>query len=163
MTPYLSQISVFAFGRTPSGWLPCNGQLLPINSNQALFSLLGVTYGGDGIRTFGLPNLQGRVPLGYAGDNPQGTLAGVENVTLTTVQMPAHTHPVVASSSTASLVNPVATNFPANSGNGNYAAAANTLLDGGSSPSGGQPHSNLQPYQVAQYCIAITGIFPPRN
>src|SRR5471030_2208076 len=105
-TPYLSQINLFSFSFAPKGWAQCNGQLLPINQNQALFSLLGTTYGGNGQTTFGLPNLQGRVPVHFGtsiGGNSVvlGELSGEENHTLNVSQMPAHNHPANASSATA--------------------------------------------------------------
>ncbi len=170
-TPYMSQISVFAFGLVPKGWLPCNGQLLAVNQYQALFSLLGTTYGGNGSTTFGLPNLQGRVPVGTGnsawGNYTPGQQAGTENVTLLTTQIPMHNHPVAASnqSTTTNLTGSPQANYPAApSTYPLYATSANTMLDSGSSSSGGsQPHSNLQPYLAVQYCIAIVGIFPTRN
>ena len=170
-TPYMSQISVFAFDIVPKGWMPCNGQLLSINQYQALFSLLGTTYGGNGTTNFALPNLQGRVPVG-TGNSAWGTFTpgqagGSETVGLTTQQIPMHTHPVAASSqsTTTSLTGSPQGNYPAAPSTYNlYESSANTTLDSGSSSSGGsQPHPNLQPYLTVQYCIAIVGIFPTRN
>ena len=170
-TPYMSQISVFAFGIVPKGWMPCNGQLLPINQYQALFSLLGTFYGGNGTTNFALPNLQGRVPVGTGnsvwGIFTPGQAGGSETVGLTTQQIPMHTHQVAASSqsTTTSLTGSPQGNYPAApSTYPLYASSANTTLDSGSSSSGGsQPHPNLQPYLAVQYCIAIVGIFPTRN
>src|ERR1700722_4313609 len=96
-TPYLAEIRVFSFGFAPRGWALCNGQLLPINQNQALFSLLGTIYGGNGETTFALPNLQGRIPMHIGNGHPQGEVDGIENVTLTTSEIPGHTHPAMCS------------------------------------------------------------------
>ena len=162
--PFLSQISAFAFGVVPMGWAACNGQLLPVQQNQALFSLLGTTFGGDGQTTFGLPNLQGRVPLGAGPGFSRGDLGGEASHILTQNEMPQHTHPVVASSLSTDLQSQPGGNFPAAPTGGVYATSASTTLGGGSSPSGGsQPHENMQPCLAMQYCIAIQGLFPPRS
>src|SRR5580658_742842 len=126
-TPYVGEIRMFGFGFAPQGWALCNGQLLPINQNQALFSLLGTTYGGDGRTTFALPDLQGRVPIHMgqgAGLSPyvMGQVGGVENVTLTIAQIPAHTHTVNGQSSLGTLATPVSSN-----GNGNIWATQSRL------------------------------------
>src|SRR5471030_3175596 len=97
-TPYLAEIRIFSFNYPPKGWAFCNGQLLPINQNQALFALLGTMYGGDGRTNFALPNMQGRAPLHTSAQIPQGTLAGEEQHTLTSAEMPSHTHALRASS-----------------------------------------------------------------
>jgi microcystin-dependent protein len=165
---YIGQISTFGFPFAPKYWALCNGQLLPINQNQALFSLLGTTYGGNGVTTFQLPDLRSRTPVGIGGpgNNVLGQTGGVENVTLFSSQIPAHVHSVAANTTNGTVRNP------------NNAVYANTTaaLFGPSSGSlvplnpatvanagGTQPHPNLQPYQTINFCIALQGIFPSRN
>jgi len=169
-TPYMAQITTYAFGLVPKGWLACNGQLLSINSNQALFALLGTTYGGDGRTTFGIPNLQGLMPMGFASGFVLGQTGGEINHTLLSAEMPLHTHQVAASNATGSLVNSPQNNYPAMpaapAGTNLYAAAptAGLNLGGGSSSVGGsQPHPNQQPYLALSFCIATQGLFPSRN
>lgn len=176
---YLGEIRAFPWTWAPRGWALCNGALLPISQNQALFSLLGVTYGGDGRVTFALPNLNGRAALGQ-GTSPDsgevydsGGIGGAESVTLDTAQMPMHTHPVTAANENATIPAP-GTNYlaqpvvsltdstPVNL----YSTPTNLVsLDPTAvSPSGGgQPHANMQPFLVMNYCIAMSGIFPTRN
>ena len=167
--PFYAQITITAFNFPPKGWAKCDGQLLPINQNQALFSLLGTTYGGDGRTTFALPDLRGRTPVHVSGDLPQGQVVGAEAVTLTSAQMPAHTHPLNATTDFANDF--VASNNllaarprggpqlyakPPGSPVAMNPAAVTTV-------GGGQPHLNMQPFTVVNYVIAITGIFPSRN
>ncbi len=161
--PFLGQIQAFSFGFAPKGWSLCNGQLLPINQNQALFALLGTTYGGNGQTTFALPNLQGSCALAAGPGYVLGQTGGEAAHTLTVSELPAHTHPVDAS--TANATQPSAqAGFPGHSTVAPYAAAANTVIDGGSTASGGsQPHQNMAPYLPMNFCIAVTGIFPSRN
>lgn len=167
---YLSEIRIFAFNYAPKGWALCNGQLLSIQQNAALFSLLGTTYGGNGTTNFQLPNLQGCVPL-HTGTSPNGigyTLgqqAGEANVTLTQSQIPQHTHTVNASTTSDANV-PSAAVVPGGAGVNAYGGPAGgaTMNPGIVGLAGGsQPHSNLQPYLVVNFCIALTGIFPSRN
>lgn len=182
---YISEIRIMAFNFAPQGWALCNGQLLPINQNQALFSLLGTTYGGNGQTTFALPNLQGRVAVGF--DNQgiivQGQMGGEINHTLTIAEMPAHNHLLMADASTASSSNsntPGPTQGakvlgqsggtsgtpPAPFGANMYSTAnpATNLFPGSIATSGGsQPHPNEQPYLVLNFCIALQGIFPSQN
>jgi microcystin-dependent protein len=164
-TPYLGQIQAFSFPFAPKGWAMCNGTLMPIAQNQALFSLLGTSFGGDGRTTFGLPDLRGRfaVSQGTSGMIP-GVTGGEENHTLLVQEMPMHTHPVVAASKAANLATP-ALNFPTIASTGSaYAATQDTTLGPGSSPAGSsQPHNNMPPYLVMNYCIALQGIFPSRS
>lgn len=163
--PFLGELKVFSFNFPPKGWAFCAGALLPINQNQALFSLLGTTYGGDGRVTFGLPDLQGRVPIHQGNGIVQGQFGGEVNHTLTLQEMAAHTHVPVGSSATANLTSAsgnlwgAAGADPYNSTpNGSMNAAAITNIVGG-----GQPHNNLPPYLVLNVCIALVGIFPSRN
>jgi microcystin-dependent protein len=161
---YLGQIASFGFGFAPKGWALCNGQTMAINQNQALFSLLGTTFGGNGIETFQLPNLQGCVAVGPSSGFVLGGTAGEMSHTLITSEMPAHQHSVAASSAVAN--SPTAPgNYPA-AGTANYysTASPNTTLGTGTSVAGqSQPHENRQPYLVINFCIALEGIFPSRN
>ncbi len=172
--PYLGEIRCFSFGFAPKGWALCNGQLLAINQNQALFSILGTTYGGNGIQTFALPNLQGRVPAHVGGGFVLGQAVGETNHTLTILEMPAHSHTITSDiiepggatehtavpSATAAigpsnpdgLYNPSAANNP-------VTLAASVV----SSVGGSQPHPNMQPYLVLSFCVALVGVFPSRN
>src|ERR1700741_2843479 len=163
--PFLSEIRIMSFGFPPKGWALCDGQLLPINQNQALFSLLGTTYGGDGRVTFGLPNLQGRASLHIGNGFVQGEIAGEINHTLITSEVPAHTHQVTASSN-ASNAN-IATNnfFASNTGDKPYATSSSETISANavSSIGGGQSHNNMSPYLALNFCIALSGIFPSRN
>ena len=162
-TPYLGEIRIFSFGFTPNGWAQCNGQLLPIQQYQALFALLGTTYGGDGIRTFSRPNLQGCLPLHVGNGFVLGQSGGEATHTLLVSEMPAHTHGVSASTSAPSAGSP-AGNLWAN-GNGAYNATPNTAMNpaGLASQGGSQPHENRSPYLTVNFCIALSGIFPSRN
>jgi microcystin-dependent protein len=164
--PFLGQIILFGGNFAPRGWAFCNGQLLAINQNTALFSLLGTTYGGNGQTTFALPDLRGRVPLHF-GQGPglssytEGQVGGAESVTLLATQMPAHTHsqPATAGDETTNRPNaavPARGGVYANTPDGSNLAAT-------TSAGGGQPHTNLQPYLTLNYCIALEGIFPSRN
>lgn len=163
-TPYLGQLMLVPWSFAAKGWAMCNGQLLPINANQPLFSLLGTTYGGDGRVNFGLPNLQGRTPTGNGAGIPIGQYAGEATHTLSIAEVPAHIHPISAASRAVSgdpagaLVaggGLAAFNTPTNLTSMNGA----TLAPYGS----GQPHENRQPYLVMNWCIALSGIFPTPN
>jgi microcystin-dependent protein len=167
--PYLGEIMLVSWNFPPKGWTFCNGQLLPINQNQALFSVLGTTYGGDGRVNFALPNLQGCVAI-HQGQGPGlspralGERAGETAHTLVLSELAAHTHVARASSAAGTAANPSATLVPArNAGQiPQWASAADTTLSPSAiSPAGGsQPHSNLQPYLVLNYVIALQGTFP---
>ena len=166
-TPFLGQICIFGFTFAPRGWAFCNGQLLPISQNTALFSLLGTTYGGNGTTNFALPNLQSRVPLHFgqgAGLSPyvQGQLAGEENHTLIINEMPIHTHTARASSGDATDTSPVNNVLSAG---GSYTGTANQNMAAGAvaNAGGNLPHNNLPPYLALNFCIALQGIFPSRN
>jgi microcystin-dependent protein len=176
--PFIGQIILFAGNFEPSGWAFCDGRLLPISQNTALFSILGTTYGGDGITNFALPDLRGRVPLHF-GQGPglsnyvQGQSAGAEQVTLTQGQLPAHSHSATSSlSGTAAPANSTdpTGRFLAQTRQATYGSGAPVALDPTSvsttvAASGGnnQPHNNLQPYLALNYVIALFGIFPSRN
>jgi microcystin-dependent protein len=165
-TPYLAEIRVFSFDYAPSGWALCNGQLLPINQNQALFSLLGTTYGGNGTTTFSLPNLQGKCAICSSSNYLLGATGGEAAHTLVTSEMPAHTHNQAASSATGTETSPV-NNYPAavssNPYLGSAATALTTVGSGSTSVGSGESHQNLSPYLVLNFCIALTGIYPSRS
>jgi microcystin-dependent protein len=162
--PFLSEIRIFSFNFAPKGWAFCNGQLLPINQNQALFSLLGTTYGGDGRVNFALPNLQSRVPVHVSSGFTLGQIGGEESHTLTISEIPAHNHVVNASSNSADVSDPTGA-FWADGAKSIYTANPNTSMDPASVPSigGSQPHNNLSPYLTLNFCIALQGIFPSQN
>ena len=165
LTPYMSEIKIFAFNFPPKGWALCNGQLLPINQNQALFSLLGTTYGGNGQTTFGLPDLRSRVPFHVGQGLVQGQAAGQEAHTITISEMPAHNHLVNASTQTVNQPYPTG-NLWANGGSQpGYAATPNATMSPGSvtNTGGSQAHENRSPYLVLCMGIALQGIFPSRN
>jgi microcystin-dependent protein len=160
--PFLSEIRIFGFNFPPKGWALCNGQLLPINQNQALFSLLGTTYGGDGRVTFALPNLQASSPMHVGSGHTLGERGGQTSHTLTPVEMPSHTHLVTASGANGSIPGP---GVPA-AVNNVYGPATNlTPLDPSSLPpaGGSQAHQNMMPFLVLNFCIALQGVFPSRN
>lgn len=164
--PFLSQISIFAFNFPPKGWAFANGQTLPINQNQALFALMGTTYGGDGRTTFQLPNLQGRIPVHMGAGNTIGEVNGTETVTVTTAEMPAHSHAANCSKSAAGLASASGAVWAAD-GDGNlpYSTAGGSSMAGGTIgfTGGGQAHNNLAPFSVLNFCVALAGIFPSRN
>jgi microcystin-dependent protein len=170
-TPFLGEIRMFSGNFAPRGWAFCDGQILPIAQYTALFALLGTTYGGNGTTDFALPNLQGRVPV-HSGTLAGGSLydlgemAGEETVTLTANQMPAHSHEF-ASTSIAGLDNPAGAVLGAPAaGTELYAASAPTgTMNGAGNVAVGsnEPHSNLMPFQVTTFIIALVGIFPSRN
>lgn len=174
--PFVGEIFIVGFNFAPRGFQLCNGQLLSIASNTALFSLLGTTYGGNGTSTFGLPNLQGRAALGL-GQGPGlsqyvlGQNGGSENVTLNAAQMAAHTHLVNSNNSDGALNTPVNNYFAGPSADRDqllYNAAATGATPVMNPQAAGitgsnAPHNNMQPYQVVNFCIATQGIFPARN
>jgi microcystin-dependent protein len=163
-TPYLSEIRIFSFNFPPKGWALCNGQLMPINQNQALFSLLGTTYGGNGTSNFGLPNLQGRMPIHEGAGFTLGQVGGEQNHTLSNAEMPQHTHSAAASSGPANAGGAPG-NFWANGNQPAYASSANVTLAPATvnSIGGSQPHNNMAPYLVLNFCISLVGIFPSPN
>jgi microcystin-dependent protein len=164
--PFLSEVRLMSFAFAPRGWAQCNGQLLPINQNQALFSLLGTTFGGDGRTTFALPDLRGRTPIGVGSGHALGERGGEPAHTLVSTEMPAHGHILSGTSTPGNTVVP---------GGNLLAASANQLYhapDGSptglsqasvASVGGNQAHENMQPYLTLNYCIALQGIYPSQN
>lgn len=165
-TPFLGEIKIISWNFPPKGWAFCNGQLMQINQNQALFSILGTTYGGDGRVTFALPDLRGRVPI-YTGPNfdTLGQKGGEEFHTLIQTEMPQHIHFLQANKNAGNKALPT-NNFLANISTQAYGAASNlTTLDPStvSATGGSQPHENRQPFLVLNFIIALQGVFPSRN
>ena len=178
MDNYIGEIRIFAGTFAPQDWLFCNGQLLSINDNQALYSLLGTTYGGDGQNTFALPDMRSRAAVGMGQSSGgstyvQGQMQGIENVTLTTSQMPAHQHPVQATpratTGTPAVGSPTGAYFGDQGGkvyaanDGSAQLGPNSIVNGQATAAGGsQPHPNIQPYLAISYIIATQGIYPSR-
>ncbi len=166
--PFVGEVKAFGFAFAPRNYAQCNGQLLPVSQNQALFALLGTQYGGDGVVTFALPNLRGRTPVGFSQTLAQGTVTGVEKVTLMVAAIPAHTHALYGTSTVANRrpargnafandTSPV-TQFYAPPGNP-VPLAPQTMTTSGS----GQQHDNMQPFLTVNYCVALTGIYPTQS
>lgn len=161
--PYVGEIRIFAGNFAPAGWMFCEGQLLPISEYETLFNLIGTTYGGDGQSTFALPDLRGRIPLHQGNGFTLAESGGAENITLTINQIPAHSHPVLASNDAGN------TTQPANGVTGNSSAvqiyraqAGNASMNSQfvSNTGGSQPHDNFQPYICINYILSLFGIFP---
>lgn len=163
--PFLSEIRIFSYNRTQSGWAQCNGQFLPINQNQALFALLGTTYGGNGQTTFALPDLRGRVPMHFGGSLSLGQQGGNPSHTLTIQEMPAHTHQASGSSNGPTVAVPTNAFWASNTGFAPYGTTPDTAMNAATvgNIGGSQPHNNMSPYLVLEYRIALQGIFPSRN
>lgn len=162
--PFLGEMRMVSFNFPPKGWAFCNGQILAIAQNQPLFALLGTTYGGDGVRTFQLPNLQASMPIHTGNGFTLGQVGGEAQHTLVTGEMPAHVHTAQGVSTTAS--SPSATsNTWASATQNPYAASPNTTMGSNalSTTGGSQPHPNLPPYLVLNFIIALQGIFPSQN
>jgi microcystin-dependent protein len=171
MDPFVAEIRIFPFNFAPKGWAFCNGQILPLSQNTALFSLLGTTYGGDGKSNFALPNCQGNAPM-HPGQGPGlslhdlGETGGSEIVTLLESEIPAHSHSLTASLTDARERQPASQLLAAGVGVAMYATpgAMITLSDSAFTSAGGdQPHNNLQPYLTLNFCIALQGVYPPRT
>jgi microcystin-dependent protein len=171
--PFVAEIRIFPFNFAPKGWAWCNGQLLPISQNTALFSLLGTTYGGDGKSTFALPDLEGRAPM-HPGQGPGlslhdlGETGGSETVTLLESEIPAHSHPLKAQAQSATKSTPSGNSIAKVAGATPYlppaGAALVSMSDQTVAPAGGdQPHNNMMPYLTFYFCIAMQGVFPPRG
>jgi microcystin-dependent protein len=169
--PFVAEIRIFPFNFAPTGWAFCNGQLMPISQNTALFSLLGTTYGGDGKSTFALPDMQGNAPM-HPGQGPGlslhdlGETGGSETVTLLESEIPVHTHTLQASQSDGTDQSPLDGLYATGIGVGQYAnaGALTPLAVSALTPAGGGlPHNNMQPYLTLNFCIALQGVFPPRG
>ena len=167
--PFLAEIRMMGFNFAPRGWAFVDGQILPINQNQSLYSLLGNTYGGDGRTTFALPDLRGRTPLHVGDGHTLGQRSGAETMTLSAAEIPSHSHGVKASSTAGNNASPANTVLGAETGT-EFAyrapeAASTTPLRAGTitNAGGGQAHDNMQPYLAVSFCIALQGLFPSRN
>jgi microcystin-dependent protein len=171
---FVAEIRIFPFNFAPKGWAFCNGQLLPISQNTALFSLLGTTYGGDGKSTFALPNLQGSTPL-QQGQGPGlslrdlGEIGGEQNVTLLTTELPVHTHNAIAGTGGTPVASPTNNVWTSGLKSGPSVYSPSSANDTAMSPlalsitGGSLPHNNMMPYLTLNFCIALQGIFPPRT
>jgi microcystin-dependent protein len=164
--PYVGEVRMFGGNFAPAGWMFCEGQLLPISDYETLFNLIGTTYGGDGQSTFALPDLRGRIPLHFGNGFTLAENGGAESVTLTTQQIPVHSHPFLATTNSAD----------SNSANGNYLAQPSVMMEYfGNAPSaalnpqaisatgGSQPHENFQPYLCVDFIISLFGVFPSQT
>lgn len=165
--PFLGELKIYSFNFAPRGWTMCNGQLLPINQNQPLFSLLGTTYGGNGQTNFALPDLRGRVPMHMGSSLTQGQRAGEEFHTLITSEMPQHIHFAMANSTSPNTNTPAGNTWAGNTGFSPYSnnnSSLSAMYAGALSNTGGsQAHENRSPFLVLNICIALVGIFPSRN
>jgi microcystin-dependent protein len=173
MDPFVAEIRIYGFNFAPKGWAFCDGQILPLSQNTALFSLLGTTYGGDGKSNFALPDMQGNAPM-HPGQGPGlslhdlGETGGSETVTLLESEIPSHSHAWKASAADAGSGSPAANQVGNPSGLNMYAAASGAPLvafnANALAPAGGdQPHNNMMPYLTLNFCIALQGVFPPRT
>lgn len=164
-TPFLSEIKIISWNFPPKGWAFCNGQLLPINQNQALFSLLGTTYGGDGRVNFGLPNLQARIPMHMGNGIVLGERGGETAHTLNISELPAHAHTPVASNAAPSAPGAGGNVWATFATGTQYNAAQNTSMNPAciTATGGNQPHENMSPYLVLNFIIALQGLFPSQN
>ena len=171
--PFIGEIRMFGGTFAPVGWAFCNGQILPISQYDALFALIGTTYGGDGQQTFALPNLQGRVPISDGQGSGLsnyiiGQTGGVDQVTLPTSNLPAHSHTVQGDAATGTANGPAGNVWANSTGAKQFVAPAgsNTTMNSGaigSAPGSGQPHDNMQPFLAVSFIISLFGIFPSRN
>ncbi|SHG49463.1 Microcystin-dependent protein [Jatrophihabitans endophyticus] len=163
--PYIGEIKTVSFNFAPSGWALCNGQTLPINQNQALFAVLGIQYGGDGVTTFRLPNLQGRIPVHQGRGFVVGNAGGEAGHVLTNNEMPAHVHPAMAQSTASTPGASPAGSVWATAAEAGYAPAPNALMAPGAVSDYGsnQPHENRPPYLVLNFIISLQGVYPSRS
>ena len=172
MDPFVAEIRIFGFNFAPKGWALCDGQILPLSQNTALFSLLGTTYGGDGKSNFALPNLQGNAPM-HPGQGPGlslhdlGETGGSQTVSLLESEIPSHSHGLLCNAAVANRTNPAGNSIARVSSGAPYAPAGSTsaqLAPQALTPAGSdQPHNNMQPYLTLNFCIALQGVFPPRT
>jgi microcystin-dependent protein len=171
MDPFVAEIRMFPFNFAPKGWAFCDGQLLPLSQNTALFSLLGTTYGGDGKSNFALPNLQGSAPM-HPGQGPGlslhdlGEASGSDTVTLLQSEIPSHSHGLQASAGDGTDPTPQGAYLATGIGIGQYATASNLIalsVNAVSVAGGDQPHNNMQPYLTVNFNIALQGVYPPRT
>ncbi len=173
MDPFVAEIRIFPFNFAPKGWAFCDGQLMPISQNTALFSLLGTTYGGDGKSTFALPNMQGNAPM-HPGQGPGlslhdlGETGGSDTVSLLESEIPSHSHSMSAQNVPLGTVTTASGNTFSRPASGNLFNKANPVVvnmsDQTLAPAGGdQPHNNMQPYLTLNFCLALQGVFPPRT
>jgi len=165
MQPYLGEIRMFAGNFAPQGWAFCNGQLMAIADNTALYSLLGTTYGGDGQTTFALPDLQGRIPVHLGNSYNLGQNGGAETVTLTVNQMPSHTHSVNAQSENGMVGNPTNAVWASSSIKPYGTGTPNELMSASaiSAVGGSQPHENMMPFACISFIISLEGVYPSQN
>ncbi|MEM7497425.1 MAG: tail fiber protein [Pseudomonadota bacterium] len=163
--PFLAEIRIFGFNFAPRGWAFCDGQILPINQNQSLYSLLGTTYGGDGRTSFALPDMRGRVPIHESDAHPEGEKGGEETHQLTAAEMPSHSHIASGTGAAVDSNEPAGRLFGENAGTPYHAPGAGgaMALAAIGTVGGGQPHENMQPYLAVNFCIALRGLFPSRN
>ncbi|MDQ1708522.1 MAG: hypothetical protein QOJ88_1733 [Pyrinomonadaceae bacterium] len=169
--PFMSEIRIFSFNFAPKGWALCNGQLLPINQNQALFSLLGTTYGGNGQTNFALPNLQTKAPIHVGSGHTLGEVGGEQAHTVSIAELPTHTHDLSSNTAVTSATANASVNSPNGAYWANFGKTAYSTGQGDSAMSpqaitnvgGSQAHLNMQPFLVLNFCIALQGIFPSRN
>jgi microcystin-dependent protein len=165
--PYVGEIRIFAGNFAPAGWMFCEGQLLPISENEVLFQLIGTTYGGDGQATFGLPDLRGRIPLHFGNGFTLAETGGVEEVTLTVPQIPAHSHPALATLNPATDTNPqnniLSKTLVNVSAYGQDAPLTPLNPSTISSVGGSQPHNNFQPYLCVNFILSLFGLFPSQT
>jgi len=171
MDPFVAEIRIFPFNFAPKGWAFCDGQILPLSQNTALFSLLGTTYGGDGKSNFALPNMQGNAPM-HPGQGPGlslhdlGETGGSDTVSLLESEIPSHSHGLTASASDGNNTGAAAQLFAQGVGISMWSVGTATtpMADSALAPAGGdQPHNNMQPYLTLNFCIALQGVYPPRT
>lgn len=176
MDEYLGSINIFAFGFAPNGYVPCNGQLLSISQYQALFSLIGTNYGGNGITTFALPDFRGKIPISFNNSYPMGQTSGSESVTLNAAQIPQHNHPLSngsvnakAGSGNANSISPEGNFYATNPAlTGRYSSQPDTEMYNNApfetaSIGNAQPHENRMPFLTLNFCICLQGVFPSRS